>query len=158
MCRINACLLALLFLSLPAAICSMQAQQPASKIEFVVLEDPEASGLIDKTKIANCIHLVAHELHEEDRELPKIVVYHVSQKSADFIGIGSASTWRTRGNGQFRYEVWLIDEPSNTAYSLAVESILEQYFSVSLGRDERAKILQHVARELNETINVKAFR
>jgi hypothetical protein len=115
---------------------------------------PDASGSSSTTNSifdAGC-------LHEEDRELPRIVVYHVSQKSADFIGISSASTWRTRGNEQFRYEVWLIDEPSNADYSLAVESILEQYFSVSLGRDERARILQHVARELNETINVKALR
>ena len=112
---INACLLALLLL--PVTISGAQAQR-VLKTELLVVEERDAVGLIDKTKIVDCIHLIVDELHVEDRELPKIIVYHVSQESADYMGIGPGSTWRTRGNGQFRYEIWIIGEPYNLAYAL----------------------------------------
>ena len=57
---IKACLLAFLLLS--ATISSAQAQR-TSKPELVVVEERDAVGLIDKTKIANCIHLVAHVMY-----------------------------------------------------------------------------------------------
>jgi len=152
---INACLLALLLL--PATTSDSLAQRSTSKIELVVVEERDAVGLIDKTKIANCIHLIVHELRIEDRELPKIIVYHVSQESAEYLGVGSGSTWRTRGNGQFRYEIWLIGEPSNIEYTSAVEGVLHQYFGVPLDEDQRAKIVRKVEGSLNATVDVKAL-
>lgn len=152
---VNACLLALLLLA--ATNSDAQAQRP-SNTELLVVEERDAVGLIDKKKIADCIHLIVHELHAEDRELPKILVYHVSQESANYMGVGPGSTWRTMGNGHFRYEIWLIGEPSNLAYAYAVESVLHQYLGVSLAEDQRAKIVQRVVRNLNATVNVKPLR
>jgi len=74
------------------------------------------------------------------------------------VGVGSGSTWRTRGNGQFRYEIRLVGEPSNFAYVVAIEGVLHQYFGVPLDEDQRAKIVRKVVGNLNATMNVRAFR
>jgi hypothetical protein len=129
--------------------------QSPSKTNPIILEGADTMGAIDRSKIADCIDFMARELHVEDKELPKILVYHVSQETADSLGIASGSTWRTRGKGQFRYEMWVVGAPSNSTWSHAIMDILQQYFEMDIPARQREKMMEHVARRLDATVSVK---
>lgn len=149
--------------------CTARAQQPEttlhlpglqspSKTNPIILEGADAIGAIERSKVADCIDYTAQELHVEAKELPKILVYHVSQETADALGITSGSTWRTRGKGQFRYEMWVVGAPSNSAWSHAIMDILQQYFEMDLPARQREKMMEHVERRMDATVSVKTLR
>jgi hypothetical protein len=139
----------------PESVLSVSGLQSPSRTNPIVLEGADAVGAIEKSKIADCIDYTAHELHVEDKELPKILVYHVSQETADSLGIVSGSTWRTRGKGQFRYEMWVVGAPSNANWSHAIMDILQQYFEMDIPARQRDKMMEHVERRLDATVSVK---
>jgi hypothetical protein len=132
--------------------------QSPSKTNPIILEGADSVGALDRNKIADCIDYVARELHVEDKELPKILVYHVSQETADTLAISSGSTWRTRGKGQFRYEMWVVGAPSNSTWSHAIMDILQQFFEMDIPVRQREKMMEHVERRLDATVSVKDLR
>lgn len=141
----------------PETNLNLPAVQSPSKTNPIILEGADAVGAIDRGKIAECMEFTAHELHVGEKELPKILVYHVSQETADSLGIASGSTWRTRGKGQFRYEMWVVGAPSNSGWSHAIMDILQQYFEMDLPARQREKMMEHVERRLDATVSVKAL-
>ena len=149
--------------------CIAQAQQPGTNVHVpavqsppkanpIILEGADTVGAIERSRIADCIDLIARELHVEDKELPRILVYHVSQETADSLGIASGSTWRPRGKGQFRYEMWVVGAPSNAIWSHAIMDILQQYFEMDIPVRQREKMMEQVARRLDATVSVKDLR
>jgi len=135
----------------------VSAVQSPSKTNPIILEGAHSVAALDRSKIADCIDYVARELHVEDRELPRILVYHVSQETADTLGITSGSTWRTRGKGQFRYEMWVVGAPSNSTWSHAIMDILQQFFAMDIPVRQREKMMEHVERRLDATVSVKGL-
>lgn len=125
---------------------------------FVVIEEPGAPGRIDAKKLDQCLGMMVRELGLEGRELPPMVIYHLSEKSAHFLGVDSSMMYVNRGSGRLRYEMWIIGKPSNLAYSYAIENILTHEFAISMPASNREQLLRRAAEWLNATVDAKSFR
>lgn len=121
---------------------------------LVVLETPDASGMIDVQKLTDCLELTAAEFHLSERDLPLIVVFHISQAAAKKLGIAVSSTFRNTGPTT-RYEMWIIGEPSESVYSYMAENIFEHHFRLTVSENERARILKTVQSKLEMTVSVR---
>ena len=153
------CLAAILLLLLPAGDAVAQSGRPPDLIPITTFEEPGASGSLDLAKLDESLRLTIQELRLDPRELPRIIVYHVTQETADRLDIHTNSVWRNTGRpgGGLRYEMWLVGKPSHYLYAYMFESILEQHFHLSVEASNRSKIIGHVERALDATIDVRSF-
>src|SRR5215469_14796450 len=137
---------------------SMHVQaSPRPAEPFVIIEEPGAPGKVDPQKLAEGFHLMIRELHIEPRELPTIVVYHISPRSAQYIGLDSSSIYRNTGSGKLRYEMWIIGRPSCHTYSYLLESMLAHHFQVSMDHEGRSLAIRHVEQALNAMLDARSF-
>jgi hypothetical protein len=128
---------------------------PLTAEPFVVVEEPGAPGKIESKKLAVGLHLMIEKLHIEATELPTIVIYHISPRSAQYIGLDSSSIFRNTGSGKLRYEMWIIGRPSSHTYSYLLESVLAHHFHVSIGDEARSLAIREVEQDLNMTLDAR---
>ena len=124
---------------------------------LVVMETADAPGTVDRVKLAASLELTAAELQVSLRDLPPIVVFHLSQTAAAKLKLVVSSTVRDTGSTT-RYELWIIGEPSDLTYSYMAENILEDHFKLKLDDGARGRILRTVRSRLDMTVNAKAFQ
>ena len=124
---------------------------------LVVMDTADAPGTVDPLRLTATLELTAAELHVSVRDLPSIVIFHLSKDAATKIGVAVSSTVCSTGSTT-RYELWIIGEPSDLTYSYMAENILEDHFKLKVEDSERARILRNVRSRLNMTVDAKAFR
>ena len=147
----------LMLLPVMFAQCAHAQAHPQTVEPFVIIEESGASGKIEPQKLAVALHLMIQQLHIEATELPTIVIYHISPRSARFIGLSASSIFRNTGSGNLRYEMWIIGIPSSHAYSYFLESMLEHHFNVSIGDEARSLAIREVEHALNMTMDARSF-
>jgi len=130
---------------------------PDDPTSVVVMDSADAPGTVDRLRLTAILELTAAELHVSVRDLPSIVVFHLSKDAAAKLGLAVSSTVCSTGSTT-RYELWIIGEPSDLTYSYMAENILEDHFKLKVENSERARILRTVRSRLNMTVDAKAFR
>lgn len=125
---------------------------------FIAMEEPGAPGKTDRRKLEQCLHLMVHELGLEGRELPRTIIYHISQRSANYLGIDGSAMYRNTGSGHVRYEVWVVGEPSHFTYSYLFLNVLTSEFKLSMLEADRVSLLHRVVTRLSATIDATSFR
>lgn len=90
------------------------ASHPNQSSPFVIFETSDAPGKLDSTKIEECLRLTLREMNVDGRQLPRIVIYHISPEAGRYLGIDTNSNWRSSGGGHLRYEMWIVGPPSNS--------------------------------------------
>jgi hypothetical protein len=130
---------------------------PDDPTSVVVMDTADAPGTVDRLRLTAILELTAAELHLSVRDLPSIVVFHLSKDAAAKLGLAVSSTVCSTGSTT-RYELWIIGEPSDLTYSYMAENILEDHFKLKVENSERARILRTVRSRLNMTVDAKAFR
>jgi len=137
--------------------CSASGHAQGDMTGVVVMDTADAPGAVDRLKLTASLELTAAELHESVRDLPSIVVFHLSKAAAAQVGRSVSSTVCSTGSTTY-YEWWIIGEPSNLTYSFMAENTLEDHFKLKVEDSERGRILRAVLSRLNMTIDAKVFR
>ena len=122
---------------------------PQQQRGVAVLSSSAARGKVRLEQLRACEARLVQELSPVSRDLPGITIFHVSPAEAAQAGRGLPV--RRRLNGVLRtpyYEMWIVDEPTPEQYVVYLERILEDYFGMRLGDDERIAIQQRVLRDL----------
>jgi len=131
--------------------------KPDDLTSVVVMDTADAPGTVDRLRFTAALELTAAELHLIVRDLPSIVIFHLSKDAGAKLGLSVSSTVCSTGSTT-RYELWIIGEPSDLTYSYMAENILEDHFKLKVEDSERARILRTVRSRLNMTVDAKAFR
>jgi hypothetical protein len=134
---------------------SAHSQDDSTRV--VVMDTADAPGMVDRLKLAASLELTAAELHVSVRDLPSIVVFHLSKAAAAEVGRSVSSTVCSTGSTTY-YEWWIIGEPSNLIYSFMAENTLEDHFKLNVEDSERGRILRAVLSSLDMTIDAKVLR
>lgn len=122
-----------------------------------VMEMADAPGTIDQQKLRTGLQLSARELKVDERELPCILVFHVSKDSAARLNLTGSSSWHVTGP-LIRYELWIVGEPSDYIYAGLAVNILKHQFGLTIEDNERNRIIQSVRSRIATTIYVEAAR
>jgi hypothetical protein len=131
---------------------------PHETAHFVIFETHDAPGILDTDKLSECLQLTLHEMNLNGRELPRIAVYHVSAEAGHRLGIETNSIWRSSGGGHQRYEMWIVGKPSISLFTYMLENILERHFQLQVDDAARSRIVTHIERRLDATVDVRSFR
>jgi hypothetical protein len=54
--------------------------------------------------------------------------------------------------------MWIVGRPSNYLYTYMLENILERHFQVQIDEAARSRLVNHVERGLNATVDARSFR
>jgi len=138
-----------------SAVC---AAGPREKYPFVIFETGDAPGTLDTNKLSECLQLTLREMNLDGRELPRIAVYHISAEAGHYLGVDTNSNWKSSGGGHMRYEMWIVGKPSNYLFTYMLENILERHFQLQVDDAARSRIVTHIERGLNATVDVRSFR
>jgi hypothetical protein len=148
-----------LLLVLAAAGAAAQNAADSALLPITTFEEPGAPGSLDIAKLRESLRLTMQEHDLATRQVPRIVVFHISQSTADRLDIHTNSVWRNMGrSGNQRYEIYLVGKPSNYLFTYMFENVLEQHFHLNVDESNRSKIIGHVERALDATVDVRSFR
>ena len=147
--------LALIFILLCTTV---SARRPDNLENLVVLDTPDAPGVIDQDKIRISLQQTATELKVDVRQLPCILVFHVSQATAAKLNITGSSAWHNSGRAVNLYEMWIVGEPSDYIYAELMVKILEHQFGLNIDDSERTRVVECVQLLLASTIHVEPSR
>ncbi len=124
---------------------------------LVFLESPDAKGTLDRGQMSACMAQLVRDLGLSGRELPVVMVLHVSDKAGSVAGLVQRTTLRhntgTSGPPAY-YELWIMGAPSPSEYLTAFENILERHFAMNLSDERRAQVLTQLARFFKNTVTV----
>lgn len=134
------------------------AQKARDRPPFVLMENRDAPGTVEPEKLDECLRFTLREMNLEDRELPFILVYHVSRETADELGLETNSIWMANVGGHPRYELWIVGRPSNFLYNYMLEKVLEKHFQVTVDAVQRSRIVAKVEHSLDVTVDARSFR
>ena len=129
-----------------------------SRPEFILFEHPRAPGKVSEDKLYRSLQLAAQELHVSG-ELPfSIYVFHVSAADAKTAGVEMTSVWKTLRGGGYRYELWVVGEPTDEVYGSLAVSLLKDSFALSLEQEEAKRLKDSVAMKLATTLNARKLK
>ena len=145
-------------LCIPLLLLCLIAQGVCSTFEsrIVVMKSVDAPGKVTVERIATCLRLMALELKLSDKDLPLIVVLHVSRKGAAAAGMDRTKVRRSfdANTGQtLYYELWIVGEPRIADYCAAVMRILENHLGQAIDDKQRITIMQRAVRYLENTVS-----
>jgi len=126
-----------------------------SKSEFIVFEHPRAPGKVSEDKLHRSMQFAAQELQVSQELQSSIYVFHVSAADAKAAGVEMTSVWKTLRSGGYRYELWVIGEPTDEVYGSLAVSLLKDSFGLSLEQEEAKRVKDIVAKKLAMTLTVK---
>lgn len=139
---LSAALLVLLYLW---CVVPAQAQRPP---RFMVFSTRIAEGSVTVDRLKTCEDAVLQELHVDARDIPTIIVFHVSAAQHS-----TAKPVRRRLKGGVPsnfYEMWIVDEPTPEEYVVYLERILEDYFGMALNDDQRIAVQQRALEHMSQ--------
>jgi len=129
-----------------------------SKPGFIVFEHPRAPGKLSEDKLHRSLQLAAQELHVSGELQSSIYVFHVSATDAKAAGVEMTSVWKTLRDGGYRYELWVVGEPTDEAYGSVAVSLLKDSFGLSLEQEEGKRLKDSVAMKLATTLNARKLK
>ena len=146
------------FVLFPLLLCALSspaaAQNPADSLLF--LDGPGAPGKVVHERLVTCLNLLVRELELGGKQLPPIVVLHVSSQAARAAGVEHTTVLsNTPEVGPRGYNFWIVGKPTYIEYTAAMYDILEDYYSVRLPEPERREIMTRVIRVLQNTISAE---
>jgi hypothetical protein len=103
--------------------------------------------------------LLVRELGLEGKDLPRIMVVHVSKNAGKAAGV-PANRVRRNSAGDLSdvyYEFWIVGPSNAAAYAISLETVLESEFELKLTAAERDQVLARVVRALDATVSAKSF-
>ena len=151
-------LVLLLFISPTLFAADALASAPAN---LVFLESTDTRGRLPQERITTCLGQLVREMQLLGREMPHILVFHVSEKAGRAAGILRPDLHHTSvrintpadAPTALYYEVWLVGDGSPAEYTIALESILERHFDLKLTEAERRQVSARVLRFLANTVS-----
>ena len=126
-----------------------------SKPEFIVFEHPSAPGKVSEDKLHRSLQFAARELHVSGELQCSFYVFHVSPEDAKSAGVEMTSVWKTRRGGEYRYELWVVGEPTDEVYSALAVSLFKDSFGLSLEQEQAKRVKDIVAMKLAMTLSAK---
>jgi len=153
--------LALILVILFTPSTSLAANGPeAGSPSLIFLESVDARGALQQERIGTRLAQLVREMQLAGREMPNILVFHVSEKAGRAAGIRRSDIGNTsvRINSNHTssvvyYEVWLVGDGSPAEYTIALENILEHHFELKLTDAERKQVGARVIRYLLNTVS-----
>ena len=104
-------------------------RSPELTNNIIFLESADDAGKLPTAKIMRSMSQVAREMNLDQRELPPILIFHVSPKKAARLGVKHNALRINRGDVRDPYfELWLVDDHKAVDYTVAFEQILERHF------------------------------
>jgi len=144
----------LVSIALLLLVSTLAMGQSERKVSLVA--SPDAPGSLSVHRLERCLEQLAHEWKLPEKDLPNVVVFHVSKKVADsaFVVDDVAVRRNHSGNtGGEYYELWLVGQPDRK-YVLGLQNVIEYHFGLKPTDDERATVVARVARIEDATVNV----
>lgn len=140
------------------AVSSQAGSQPVVSGTLVFLGSSDAPGSVTAERLQRCLRHLAEALKVEDKVMPSIVVFQVSQRVAKAMGLKPVTVRRNTGQGGGPYfELWLVGQVTPADYVPALESILEYNFGLQNAEPERVKLIARVLRYELSTVDAKAY-
>lgn len=131
--------------------------QPAQKgPDIVMVSSADAAGSVSMDRVNSCLHQLVREWKQDEKELPNIVVFHVSRKAGRAAGVldrFAVRLNRSPEHGDLYYEVWFVDEPSVNEYVVAIENVIESHFHLSPTETQRQQAMKRTAMVQSATIS-----
>lgn len=158
--RIAICALLLAFCSLPHPAAGQRASGRSAEIEhsLVFLSSGDNLGAVDRDKLKTAFHLMLGELKLPPRDLPHIVVLHVSQAVGHGAGVEATCVRRVRDEPHrtYYYELWIVGQPGSADYALGMYAVLTLHFGLSKSVEQQREIVARVTRHLDSTLNARS--
>jgi hypothetical protein len=134
-----------------AAFAAGNGNASASNLYFV--EAPDARGL-EKQKIASCENLLVREMNLAGRELPRVLVLHVSESTGKALKVRTSIRRNlSKDHGDLYYEFWIVGQAKAPDYAVSLQTLLQEHFQVQMTDAERKEVLTRVVRILNATVS-----
>lgn len=143
------------FLVFLALCVSLSWGQSAGKV--VLVNSPDASGVLSPERLTQCLSQLAREWELPLRDLPNVMVFHVSKEVAEAASVRKDTAVRRNSggeSGQAYYEVWLVGKPEYK-YVLALQAVLEYHFHFKPSDEQRDLIVNRVGRAQTYTVDAQ---
>jgi hypothetical protein len=146
-------LLALILLVVPAL--ASAGAPPKLPENLIFLETRDTEEALQRQKVAQCMDLLARDLSLAGKDLPQVLVVHVSKETGKAIGVKHLEVRRNTGTRppEVYYELWFAGQTSLADYTVAMEAMLERHFDLNLTVAERAQVVTRALRQLSATVS-----
>jgi hypothetical protein len=120
---------------------------------LVFVESSDAKG-VEKQKIASCVGLLVREMNLGGRDLPRVLVLHVSENAAKALEVHSSIRRNSsKDQGDVYYEFWVVGKARAIDYTVAMQALLQEHFQLQMTEAERKQVVARVVRILNATVS-----
>jgi hypothetical protein len=146
-----------LLLAIALLVAHFASAEPVDE-HLTILSSPDAPGTLTKSRMAGCLRQLLRQWDLRETNLPDMVVYHVSKKSANTAHVNSdVSARRNRGTtGQSEYfEIWLVGDAKPEKYILALQNVLEAHFGFEVTEQKRKQVMARVFRMQEAVVEVQ---
>jgi hypothetical protein len=131
-------------------------QTRAIETHLAVLSSPDVPSAT-KQRLTACLQQLLREWKLKEANLPNIVVFQVSKKTAVTAAVEKKVAVRKNsvpGEATGYFELWLVGEPNAGAYVVAFENVLETHFELKPADKERDAVIARVIRRQTATVDV----
>jgi hypothetical protein len=148
--------MALIVLLAPSSLFS-QSNQKNGPGGLIVVSSADAPGKLSAHRLTSCLRQLIRRWKQDERNLPTIVVFHVSRRNAKMANVGTHTGVRRNhaaDSSDLYYEIWFVDKATVDQYVLALENVVEDHYHLSPTDEERKEAMTFTARVMNDTISV----
>lgn len=158
--RVSAIAVVVTFAVLMAAPAAAQGVPSEVSGRITLVESADAPGHIGEDRLARVYWDLIREQKLSLKQLPAVLVFHVSRKAAASVGLvasGLRTDKREQGVEEGYYQLWLVGEPVTADYVLSLQTALEHEFGLQYAEKERQALLMRVALRDMATIDAKSL-
>jgi hypothetical protein len=113
---------------------------------IAVVASPDAPGHFSLTEFSACMSNLAYLMNLTNRQMPPVLVMHVSDTVATRFGVARTGVIRHNCADATEpasyYEVWLVGHPDVSNYVMALLGVLEDHFVLDISSQERELALE----------------
>lgn len=127
-----------------------------SRAKVALVNSADAPGVVSADRMTQCLSQLAREWNLPLKDLPNVLVFHVSKEVADTVSVREEVAVRRnsgRNPGEEYFEVWLVGK-ADYKYVLALQTVLEYHFHFAPSDEERDRIVSRVGRAQTYTVDV----
>ncbi len=132
-------------------------QELAEKLTLV--QSSDAAGHLNKERLARVLWALVNEQKLEVKQVPNIIVLHVSPATGMAIGVPASGTARTdhcAATGKNYYQLWVLGEPKGADYVAGLETILQHELGLQPTDSELKPLLRRVLQADLATLDAPA--
>ncbi len=135
------------------AASALPPPEPAAA-NLVFLESSDAKGKLPRSKLVSSMSELVRQMKLAGKTLPRILVVHVSSQDASMVGVKQNAMRHNTGDMYDEYyELWIIGDAHPAEYTTSFEQMLERHFSLVMTEAERIRVITHVVRYVDATVN-----